>query len=491
MHHSFRKFLLTGAALAALSSPVLAQDPRLSTLEQQLRDVRAEIAELKKAQAEADNSAAVTDLKRSSGDRYTDLSNQIAALPKVGLDNGRLTVTSADGAFSVALRALLQYDYGYFAQGRGAPAVDLSSGGNFRRAQIGVTGTAWRVWSYNFTFDFGGNGLENPGYIYNAYIQYDGLKPFGFRIGAYTPAGGLEDQTGSADLIFLERPAVVDAARNIAGAPGRSAVSIFAQDTNYFVSASLTGDKVNTGATRALNAAPFDEQIAFVGRASWLAVNSPDIKWLLDAGLTHVFKPADSVAGSVAVPGVLNNFNLAGGPDLAIDTTRTVTTGNMDVDTVTQYNFESAAEYDALYLQGGWFNFHVERRNTAIPSPDFSGWYVAATWSLTGETHPYDAATASFRQIRPVQGLGSGGIGAWEIKARYSHFDLDFDPLATAAAGAITGGVQDVWTVGLNWYATNGVRFALDYNNIKVNRVNAPANDLSADAVALRAQLSL
>jgi hypothetical protein len=35
------------------------------------------------------------------------------------------------------------------------------------------------------------------------------------------------------------------------------------------------------------------------------------------------------------------------------------------------------------------------------------------------------------------------------------------------------------------------VRFALDYNNIKVNRINAPANDLSADSVALRAQLSL
>lgn len=467
MEHFLRHIFLTGASLIALAVPASAQgaDARVSNLEQQLREMRTEIAELKKAQAPAQ--------------------------PRVGLDNGRLTVTSADGAFSLSLRGLMQYDYGYFAQGRGAPAVDLSSGGNFRRAQIGLTGTAWRVWSYNFTFDFGGNGLENSGYIYNAYLQYDGLKPFGFRIGAYTPAGGLEDQTGSADLIFLERPAVVDAARNIAGAPGRSAVSIFAQDANYLVSASLTGDKVNTGNTRTLNAAPFDEQVAFVGRASWLALNTPEYKWLLDVGLTHVFKAADSVAGAVPVPGVLNNFNLVAGPEVAIDTTRTVTTGNMDIDTATQYGFETAIAYDTLYLQGGWLGFNIERRNPALPDPDFSGWYAMATWSLTGEAHPYDAATASFRQIRPVRGLGSGGFGAWEVKARYSHFNLDFNPLTAAAAGGIAGGVQDTWTVGLNWYATNGVRFALDYNNIKVNRINAPANDLSADAVALRAQLSL
>lgn len=473
MHYFIRGIFVGGAGFLALAAPARAQDARVSILEQQLRDMRAEIAEIRKTQGETAKTQTET------------------AQPRVGLDNGRLTVTSADGAFSVSLRGLLQYDYGYFAQGRGAPAVDLSSGANFRRAQIGLTGTAWRVWSYNFTFDFGGNGLENPGYIYNAYIQYDGLKPFGFRIGAYSPAGGLEDQTGSPDLIFLERPAVVDAARNIAGAPGRSAATIFMQDSNYLLSASITGDKANIGATRAVNTLPSDEQLAFVGRASWLAVNTSGIKWLLDAGLTHVFKPTDSIAGTPVPGGALNNFGLSAGPEIAIDTTRTVNTNALDADTVTQYGFESAATYNALYLQGGWLHFNVQRRDTTIPSPDFSGWYAVATWSLTGEAHPYDAATASFRQIRPTQGVGNGGFGAWEIKARYSHLDLDFDPLSAPAAGGIAGGVQDVWTLGLNWYATNGVRFALDYNNIKVNRVNAPVNDLSADAVALRAQLSL
>ena len=236
MHPSFRNLLLTGASLAAFTAPALAQatDPRVSILEQQLRDVRAEIAALKKAQDEAGSSAALLDLKRATGDQYKDLSDQIAALPKVTHPNGRFTFASADGQFTLALRGLVQFDAGHFSQGRNPPSVDLNSGTNFRRAQLGFQGTVFRDWSYNFIYDFGGYGVEGRGYIYNAYIQYDGLKPFSFRVGAYTPPEGQEDTTSSGELFFPERAASVDVARNIAGAPSREAASIFLQGDTYF-----------------------------------------------------------------------------------------------------------------------------------------------------------------------------------------------------------------------------------------------------------------
>jgi len=466
-------------------------DPRVTLLEQQLRDVRAEIENLKKAQADSDNSLALSDLKRATGDQYVDINSQLAALPKVALDNGRFTVASADGRFTLALRALVQFDAGYFAQGKGPASVDLSSGANFRRAQIGVTGTAWRDWSYNLTLDFGGNGLESSGYIYSAYVEYDGLKPFGVRIGAYAPPAGIEDATGSADLLFLERPASADIARNIAGSPSRKAITLFAQDADYLVAASLTGDKVNIGNTTKLNTAPFDQQVAFVSRASWLAVSTPEIKWLLDADLTHVFKPTDLVAGTPPLTTALNAVSFSNGSELAVGSFKTVNTGNIDAKTVTEYGFETAAEYNALYVQGGYFHYDITRRNPAIVSPDFSGWYALATWSLTGETHAYDPTTASFRGLRPQSGLGSGGWGAWELKARYSNIDLDYNPLSSAAAGGIGGGIQNVYSLGLNWYPTNGIRFALEYDNIKVTHVNAPTTDISADAIGFRTQLSL
>ena len=43
----------------------------------------------------------------------------------------------------------------------------------------------------------------------------------------------------------------------------------------------------------------------------------------------------------------------------------------------------------------------------------------------------------------------------------------------------------------MNWYPTSGIRFELDYDNIQVNHINLPANDISANAIALRTQISL
>ena len=81
-----------------------------------------------------------------------------------------------------------------------------------------------------------------------------------------------------------------------------------------------------------------------------------------------------------------------------------------------------------------------------------------------------------------------GGWGAWELKARYSNLDLESQPLL---AGGVAGGVQNIWTVGMNWFPTYGLRFALDYSNISITHTGAPANDISANAIALRSQLAL
>jgi phosphate-selective porin OprO/OprP len=478
--------LLAGTALAALvTTPAFAaakkdqSDPRVTVLEQELRDVQQQLAEIRGTRADQDYSGAVLDLKRSTSAHYEDLNNQIASQTKTTLPNGRLTFASPDGQFSLALRSLVQFDYGYFAQGRNPASVDLNSGTNFRRAQIGVQGTAFGDWSYNFIYDFGGSGVEKNGYVYYAYVQYDGLGPFHARAGAIAPFAGIEDSTGSADLLFLERPSISDVARNIGGSPGREGIDLFLQGDTYLLSVAYTGKKTTDAAT-------FDAQQAVVTRASWLAVNDGGFKWLLDANLTHVFKIADAAANTN-----LSNFtSFSNGPELTVDATKTVNTGNIDANKITEFGFETAAEYAGFYAQGGWSDIGVGRR-TGVPNPDFSGWYALATYSLTGEEHQYDPTTASFRGLRPAHPLGTpGGYGAWEIKARYSSIDLDFNPLTSAAAGGIAGGKQDIWSVGLNWYVNNAIRFAVDYENIQVNHINAPTTDISSSAIAVRTQIS-
>ena len=287
----FRIPLLVSTALLALSAGAFAApkkpastppfDPRISMLEQQLRDIQQELAQIKKTREERDYSGAMADLKRNSSTQYVDLKNQLAAQNKTAIDNGRLTVSSPNGAFSLSLRALMQFDVGYFAQGKNPSSVDLNSGTNFRRAQLGFQGTVFKDWAYNFIYDFGGYGVEGRGYIYNAYIQYDGLKPFGIRVGAYTPFEGQEDQTGSGDLFFPERAAAVDVARNIAGAPSREAISLFVQEDNYHVALSYTGKKTGDGTSTGAAVGTFDAQQSIIGRAAWLAVSSPDLKLMI------------------------------------------------------------------------------------------------------------------------------------------------------------------------------------------------------------------
>ena len=62
-----------------------------------------------------------------------------------------------------------------------------------------------------------------------------------------------------------------------------------------------------------------------------------------------------------------------------------------------------------------------------------------------------------------------------------------------APAGGVRGGRQNIWTVGLNWYPNNAIRFLLDYQHTNVSRLNTAGADIGAklDTVALRVQLSL
>ena len=95
MYKARISFLLAGAALIALSDPSLAAskkqpappppDPRIGVLEQQLRDLQQQLAEIKGTPA-PDYSAAVTDLKRSTSSQYSDINNRLDAQTKVGLD---------------------------------------------------------------------------------------------------------------------------------------------------------------------------------------------------------------------------------------------------------------------------------------------------------------------------------------------------------------------------------------------------------------------
>ena len=529
----FSAWLFVSAAMVALSGPAFAQaqqtpqaapDPRVGVMEQQLRDLEQQLAEIKAAQAQNDTSAAVADLKRSTSDQYLDLNKTVSALPRSSIDNGRLQITSSDGRFSAALRTLIQFDSGYYMQEHAAnllPAAygnDFSSGSNFRRVYLNLQGRVFGDWSYNVNFDFGGSGgTETPGHIQSVYLEYDEAAPWAFRIGAYPPPSNLEDSTASGDTIFLERNSPSDLQRNLAGGDGRDAISVIYATPAVYGALSFTGDKIQTGA-KALAAAgasaspTFDEQEALLGRLSWLPISEDHAHWLIGVNGTYVLKLPDSVAAGLAnlsnTPGTtaLNSFTFSDPPEFTFDSNgyTLANTGALNANHVSQWGVETAGNWKSLYGQAGYYGYEVDRSQVAYatttgtqivqPRADhFSGWYVQGTWLLTGEERLYNVGTGAFTPplVTTPLNFEKGEWGAFELAARYS--DLDFNDhvndtanvtIANAAGppagthtydfyNTVRGGDQRILTLGLNWYPNTVVRFALNYELIQNSKLQS------------------
>ncbi len=104
------------------------------------------------------------------------------------------------------------------------------------------------------------------------------------------------------------------------------------------------------------------------------------------------------------------------------------------------------AEYNRAWVSSG-----------ASGDPEFSGYYVTASWILTGETRPYDRTVGYARRVMP-----KGRWGAPEIVARFSHEDLD--------DGAVQGGAFDKTYLGINWWATRRWKLGFGWGHTWLER---------------------
>ncbi|HLJ53292.1 MAG TPA: porin [Rhizomicrobium sp.] len=400
-----------------------------------------------------------------------------ADTPVWSIAGGRPSVASADGRFALAIRVLGQYDMGTFMQGAralqlaAANGPDLSSGSNWRRAQLGVQGKVFGDWNYYFNYEFGSgasSGNELQGRIQQAYVEYAGLAPFAFRVGAFPPSANLDDATSAADVIFLERNAPDDLSRNLAGGDGRDGIGVIYAGQSLFASLVYTGGKV------ADTTLFFDEQQALVSRVSDVFYSDDDWKLLASLAGSYVFRGGDASAGA----GAARNITLQDGPELSIDdnSTRLVSTGAINSESAWNYALEGAAEWRNVYTQAGYVGFGIDQRTAGARSLNFNGWYVQGTWLLTGESRPYNAPNGAFANPRPriPFSLDSWGPGAWELAARYSDLDLNDRPGVLGSPvpfGGIRGGDQRIFTAALNWYPDGALKFSLQWQDDQISRI--------------------
>jgi phosphate-selective porin OprO/OprP len=514
--------LLSATVAAATPAEDAARDARLAKLEaavtalqgvaQQNQQLQQQNAELKEEVGQLQ--AQVTDLKATTVTQLDDVRQTESNLPKVTFPGGRPTFASADGKFTAALRGQLQLDAGAYLQDAAGPtstdfrrdgpalgasatnvdaahARDLKDGTVFRRARIGIDGTAFGDWDYRLLFDFAGSGVEDSGQLYEGWAQYSGLRPFHFRVGAWSQPIGLEDQMSTNSQMFLERPGISDVARNLAAGDTRIGAGAFGYDNYWFVSGDVTGRTigvVNTGtfitSTTTGNvgtAQTYGDQVGFVGRAVFTPFHGSDWRVNFGAHGSYVDRPGNTAgpAANGLTPDTGFGIRLKDTPELRVDGTQFIDTGTIPAHNASTIGGEIAAEKGPLFAEAEYESIHVDRADN-IASPTFTGWYVEGSWVITGESRLYNASTAAFDgpAVKHPFSLTDHGWGAWELAVRYSDADLNYGPgaLGTApVADAIRGGDQRIWSVGLNWYPNPVFHFMLDFDHVDVDRLSPNA----------------
>jgi phosphate-selective porin OprO/OprP len=488
--------LLCSVAPAALAQTVTTAAPAPSGISQeQALSLAARLDALEKRNDQLE--AQIADLKGQVVAGESVIREEVHAQPTVSVANGRPTFTSPDGAFKIALRSVVQFDAAKYDVSPLRTDNDLGSGTNFRRVRFGFDGTAYKDWNFALWGEWGGSGGEVAG-LNQAWVEYAGWKPFGLpealrlRIGAWATPTGLEDATGNTESLFLERAAVAELVRGLAGGDGRTGVGAFTKGERWYAGAVLTGKTVGVPST-----AEFAQQSGYILRAAWSPLHGADYDTHLGVSFQGVLEPADTAAGLAEATAV----RLQERPELRVSGTRLVDTGAIASNGLQALGLEAGASWKNLYAAGEWFKIDVSRQFVGTArspfDPAFDGWYLQGAWSLTGERHAWSSANGGFNGIRPARpfSLQKGGWGGLELAARYSVLDLNDHagvPGAVAPLGGIRGGEQKISTLGVNWYPNNVVRFLLDYQRINVDRLNAAGTriDTRADVVSLRSQFA-
>jgi len=527
--------LLASAATSALaqSAPTAPTDDRDARINQLESEVHALIDE-------------VRELKRDQATQIQTLNTSQAAAPSkpsalASIANGRPTISSADGAFSATLHGVMQFDAAQYLQPSAGPtstdfrrdgpalgasasntdaghARDLKDGDLFRRSRIGIDGTVFSDFDYRLLFDFAGAGTENSGQVYETWLQYSGLRPAYFRIGAFAQSIGLEDQGSTNGMLFLERPGPSDVARNLAAGDTRTGAQLFGYGQHWFVSAAVTGRTVgvvNTGTVLAINSTPttsaigtaqtYGDQLGLVGRVAGTPLHGSD--WLIHVGVhgSYVDRPADASGPGAngAVPISASVVRLSDTPELRVDGTKFIDTGNIDARHASTEGLEIAGQKQRFFAQGEYEHIAVQRSDIHS-TPTFNGEYLEAGYFLTDDARRYNAATAAFDGpgVNHPLSPSNGQWGAWELAVRYSDINLNYHAGAAGAApvaDAIRGGDQKIWTAGLNWYLNPAMRLMLDYEHVQIERLSPSASAFATpagaqigqtyNAIALRSQV--
>jgi phosphate-selective porin OprO and OprP len=310
-----------------------------------------------------------------------------------------------------------------------------------RRARLKIKAKFADNWKAKLQFNYTGN--DESVKVKDAYMEYSGWQMMGILVGQANEPFGLEAMTTLKNLSFIERSMVTDAFK-----PGRNIGISLNSDTDILF--------WQLGVYEAQDREDDGDTYAVTGR---LAV----VPWKTDTGFFHL--------------GMSGSYRDFDGEEFEIKE-------SAEIHTADNIIYSDEIDTDHLLLYGmetvfctGSFSFQAEYMMAdvnAVEGDDdatFAGYYLAASWFLTGETRPFKKGV--WGRVKP-----EAAYGAWELATRYSCLDAAENGQGTSA---------DAYTLGLNWHINSNVRLMTDYIHLWVTDESTDA-ETTGDAVSFRFQ---
>lgn len=401
-----------------------------------------------------------------SGEAGPGLTDQAAAGQSGGTDNTIIKTFYKDGlrfengdkSFTMRLGAQIYLDSAFIKTNNDYENAfgREEDGTRFRVARVSAEGTVNEYIEYKWRYDFSG-GVNNR--FKDVYLGFLDTAIGNVRVGQFKEPFSLEQITPLGSITFMERSG---ADRLV---PGRN-VGLMAYDHNEaktmtWAAGMFRDDGTDTGDDTG------DGEYSLTARVTGTPMKD-DATHLVHIGAALSLRHLRDSVYAVQYRGESNI------------TQSNIAAVNIAADDVELIGLEAAWLNGPLSLQGEYVMTAVDP--SAGSSLDFTGFYVLASYFLTGESRTYKDTAGAFSKVKVVEPYGrSGGKGAWEIAARISGLDLD--------DGAVSGGEVESYALGANWYLNDSMRVMFNYIHEEAD--TGAAGDGKGDILAVRLQLDV
>jgi phosphate-selective porin OprO and OprP len=364
---------------------------------------------------------------------------------------GGVTVKTRDGKFSTKIGGRVQADAATYS---GDP--EIGNGTEIRRARLYLSGTMYNDWGYKLEYDFANTNSNGSNGIADAFVTYNGFDDLEIRVGNMKDPFSLEQQASGNTTMFMERSlaAAFGAGRHIGA-------MLSTNQKHWTLAGGVFGDSLT-----AKNGTDHDQDEGWgLGtRATFAPINEKDQVVHFGLGLNY----RDT--------GGLGTTAFSQQPETHIGGVNIANTGTLnDVTDFYKVGAEAATVMGPFSVQAEYITTSVSRNDASDLT--FDGWYAQTSYFLTGESRNYSKGI--FGNVTPKASVGDGGIGAWELALRYSTLDLNDKD--------IDGGDVDSYTLGVNWYPTNTLRFTANYVDV-LDVKGGPNNNQEPSIFQLRSQ---